>query len=248
MPVFLNSVPKSGTHLLKQIMSGIPGMQLKPYEFYEGYPQDLALHEAGFTQLKDGDFAAGHVYYSPEYAAMLKRNRIKQVFLTRDLRDIVVSYVYFIVGPYPDHPLREYLLLLDSRKEQFLALIRGVQLGKFRYPDIGTWYGQFRGWIGQDDVCWLTFERLTASEAARRQALDRLLRYALNGRLPPASQLEAALDEMERRIDPSTSLTYRKGVSGEWRHEFDDEVKAAFKQVAGPWLIVDGYEKDDQWQ
>jgi hypothetical protein len=247
MPVtFLNSVPKSGTHLLKQIMSGVPGMKQQPDEFYEGYPRDLQPHEARFSLLEKGHFVSGHVYYSPQYAAMLKRNNIKPIFLTRDLRDIVVSYTYFIVGPYPYHPLREYMLRLGSRKEQFLALIRGVRTDTIQYPDIGSWYQQFHGWSGDAGVCKLTFEQLTASKAIRREALERLLLFLSEHKMEPQPP-RTVLKEMERRVVPSDSFTFRKGVSGEWKHEFDDEVKQSFKQTAGKWLIADGYEKNNDW-
>ncbi|WP_410514162.1 sulfotransferase domain-containing protein [Paenibacillus sp. BR2-3] len=196
--------------------------------------------------MEQGNFVSGHVYYSPDYADMLKRNNIKHVFLTRDLRDIVVSYTYFISGPYLYHPLREHMLQLGSRKEQFLALIQGVRTETVQYPDIGSWYQQFHGWSNHEDVCRLTFEQLMTSKATRRKALERLLRF-LSGNILARQSLRAVLNAMESRIDPSNSLTFRKGVSGEWKHEFDDEVKQIVKQTAGKWLIADGYEKNNDW-
>jgi hypothetical protein len=243
---FVNCVPKSGTHLLKQIISGIPGMKLHPDEYYEGHPREIHLHESRFCKLEKGHFASGHVYYSAEYATMLKRNHIKHVFLTRDLRDIVVSYTYFIVGPYPYHPLRKYMLKLGSRKEQFLALIRGVHTEGLHYPDIGSWYRQFHGWSSHADVCKLTFEQLMTSKATRVEAIERLWLFLLGNQLDHQS-LQSVLREVEKRIVPSNSFTFRKGVCGEWRHEFDGEVKQYFKEIAGRWLIADGYEKNYDW-
>lgn len=39
----------------------------------------------------------------------------------------------------------------------------------------------------------------------------------------------------------------RKGVSGEWRNYFDDEVKSIFKEKCNSYLVEWGYEKDDNW-
>lgn len=52
---------------------------------------------------------------------------------------------------------------------------------------------------------------------------------------------------MKRNVNPEKSPTYRKGQSGNWRQEFDEEVKERFKAVAGDLLIELGYEKDLNW-
>ncbi|OIJ18549.1 hypothetical protein BKP45_19090 [Anaerobacillus alkalidiazotrophicus] len=68
-------------------------------------------------------------------------------------------------------------------------------------------------------------------------------------RLPPffISSIPNMVKEMERSINPGESPTFRKGQLGNWREEFDQEIKQAFKHVAGDILIQLGYEKDDKW-
>ena len=43
------------------------------------------------------------------------------------------------------------------------------------------------------------------------------------------------------------SLTYRKGIVGDWRNHFTEDHRRVFKQVAGDLLIRLGYEKDTDW-
>lgn len=99
----MNSVPKSGTHLLKYILQGIPGVSHDPKnEFYEGYSYQLKNHYFKLSHLKPNEFAVGHVFYSPEWLSMLKRLNMKHI---EAILDVVVSFVYFIIEKYPYHPL-----------------------------------------------------------------------------------------------------------------------------------------------
>lgn len=49
----MNSVPKSGTHLLKNILKGMPGVSHDPKnEFYEGHSYQLKNHYYKLSHLK----------------------------------------------------------------------------------------------------------------------------------------------------------------------------------------------------
>ncbi|MBW4082620.1 sulfotransferase domain-containing protein [Paenibacillus sp. S150] len=234
---FLNSVPKSGTHLMKQILEGIPGMSLNPNEFYEGYPDDRDLHYSRLQLVPKGQFVTGHVYYSSLWSGMLKELQLKPVFLNRDLRDIVVSYTYFITGKYPYHPLRAYMLALPSRKEQYLALIKGVP--DLQYPSISEWYEQFTGWTREADCLQVTFEQLVKNSKSLRRTMERILDFLWENRPLPLPKAKM-LDAMERNINPRKSYTFRSGKTGDWRSEFDEEVKACFQKTAGHLLFAEG--------
>ncbi|WP_408006224.1 sulfotransferase domain-containing protein [Pseudalkalibacillus sp. A8] len=55
------------------------------------------------------------------------------------------------------------------------------------------------------------------------------------------------VEQMIKNVNPSKSITFRKGLIGDWKNEFDLEVTNAFKEVAGSLLIELGYEKDLEW-
>ncbi|MEK3905366.1 sulfotransferase domain-containing protein [Paenibacillus sp. FSL R7-0179] len=242
--VFLNSVPKSGTHLMKQILEGIPGMSQNPHEFYEGYPEDSGLHYQRLQLVRSGHFTAGHVYYSPRWSGMLRELKIKPLFLNRDLRDVVISYTYFITDKYPNHPLRPYLLSLPDRNQQFLALIQGIP--ELQYPSIAAWYRQFAGWSGEADCLQIAFEHLVDSHSSRRRTMEQLIHYLWADK-PLPLPLDTILNAMEQNINPKASYTFRTGTTGNWRTEFNEEVKTCFKEVAGHLLFPMGYETDYNW-
>lgn len=170
--------------------------------------------------------------------------KIKPLFLNRDLRDIVISYTYFITDKYPNHPLRPYLLSLPDRNQQFLALIQGIP--ELHYPSIAAWYGQFAGWSGEADCLQIAFEHLVDSHSSRRRTMEQLIRYLWADK-PLPLPMHTILDAMEQNINPKASYTFRTGTTGNWRTEFNEEVKTCFKEVAGHLLFPAGYETDYNW-
>lgn len=63
----MNSVPKSGTHLLENILQGMPSVSHdSKYEFYEDHSYQLKNHYYKLSHLKPNELAVGHVFYSRE--------------------------------------------------------------------------------------------------------------------------------------------------------------------------------------
>lgn len=232
---------------MKLMLMGLP--QLSHHyqnELYEGYPVQYLDHTAKLSQLKPGEFAAGHIYHSEGWANILRQLKMKQLFLYRDPRDIVVSYAHFIVNKYHYHPLHAHLKQCKSWKERYKAFIIGVQKQEIKYPHIGNWLNQFTGWLPDSHTMPIRFEDLVLSRESLREKLEEVIVYLWEGRKLPMA-LPAMLDRMEENATPEKSLTFRSGRIGNWKSEFDGEVRRMFKEVAGQHLIQLGYEKDFNW-
>jgi sulfotransferase 6B1 len=94
-PFFVNTIPKSGSHLLRQLLQGLPHVthDWDRHWYFEGYPCQLQEHRNRLQTLQNNECAFGHVFYSDEWASMLNQLGMKRIFLYRDPRDVVVSYV-----------------------------------------------------------------------------------------------------------------------------------------------------------
>lgn len=244
LPGFLmNSIPKSGTHLLLQILMGMPSVIHDPNKhFYEGRSAQLDAHYALLRQTTVNECITGHLYYSPEWAGFLQELQMKQVFLIRDLRDVLVSFCYYI-KKFPDYPYPVADPRL-SQKERYLMAIEGIP--EMHYPDFGSWYRLFLGWMNEPNVLTITFEQLVSSPQSRKQTITQIANFLWNGLTPPIP-IEEMAAQMETNIAPGSSPTFRSGMIGSWRDEFDQEVKDAFKRVAGDLLIQIGYEQHGGW-
>ncbi len=251
-PFLMSSVPKSGTHLLHQILNGMPNVtndiRNAEKKFFVDHPvQDINIYKDHFyrlAHLQPNEFGLGHMFYSDRYAYMLKRLKLKHIFIYRDPRDVLVSLSYFISDKWPEHPLYDdFNKRITSQNERMVTLIQGV---KAKWPNFDAWNRPFYNWKMDPNTLSISFEDLMMSKESRRGTIMRIARYLWEGMTPPVS-IEKMVDLMEASINPSQSNTFRKGNIGSWRAEFNEEIKGKFKAVAGSLLIDFGYEKDDKW-
>ncbi|MFC7372365.1 sulfotransferase domain-containing protein [Fictibacillus iocasae] len=248
-PFLLNSVPKSGTNLAIQLLSGVPGLYREDYKhLFEGTKQQLQHHTEMLMALQPNEYIVGHVFYSQHWTDLLNLLKIKMIFIFRDPRDTAVSLAYFMDSEkLKNDPLTRYVQ--SSRltiKERLRAIITGVQLPEGPYPNIKDASEIFTLWKCAPSVLPITYEELTASPESRYQACFKMIHF-LSGRLWRHREKIAAVNSMMSKYNPSESWTFRKGTAGSWRNEFDEELKHLFKQTAGDLLIELGYEKDKNW-
>jgi glycosyltransferase involved in cell wall biosynthesis len=252
--ILINSVPKSGTHLLMQIICGIPGMSfrkatLDSFVFYDGNRQDVKT-------IINGDVAIGHLAYNIDLASDILATGIKHLFISRDLRDIAVSYMHFIINQYPDHVLYRYFTeYLTTNEQRLRALICGIELkdaeveryGFVSYPGIRQEFEKIYNWKGKHNLLEIRYEDLVTNEESQKREIQKIIEYLW----PDIQELnltkENLRDLMIKNINPETCWTFRKGIIGGWKEIFTEELKDLFKKNAGKLLIDLGYEKDSNW-
>lgn len=251
-PFIMSTVPKSGTHLMHQILNGLSNVTndiSNPEKkfFIDHHVHDIAIFKDHFYRLgklQPNEFGVGHMFYSEEYAYMLRRLNLKHIFVYRDPRDVLISLAYFIPAKWPEHPLyHDFNQNSTTHKQRIMALIKGVQ---GRWPNFDAWNRPFYSWLNVPNILAISFEELMLSNQTRQAALVKIVNYLYDG-LPLLEPLESITKKMESNINPGSSNTFRKGKIGSWREEFDPEIKQAFKEVAGNLLIDFGYEKNQGW-
>src|SRR6185503_12588092 len=115
-PVFGNSKPKSGSHLLLQILNGFT--RILPYAYVEADPV-RSIEKAGRRKsneeiLRDlkraprGVIGWGYVDATPENIAYLCQSNRVNYFIYRDPRDMLVSQVYFATDMHEEHGMHEF--------------------------------------------------------------------------------------------------------------------------------------------
>lgn len=239
--LFLNSVPKSGTHLLSQLVLGIPKFTICYPVIYQGLPRDFHTHTSLLAGRSPYSLYIGHVHYSNEWALKLRELKVRTIFMTRDLRDIVVSLAYYIANHVPNYPIYQQLIALKNQKDRYLLLINGTS----GYPNIRTWFQLFSGWSTEPSLLQVNYESLMTTPERRQQTLLRIVNHIWQDIGPPIP-FKNMIRMMEANVSHS-NINFRKGTVGGWRDEFDEEVKNAFKRVAGDVLIQMGYEKSNNW-
>lgn len=242
---FLNSIPKSGTHLVKQLLLGIPGLQNDPHHgIYDHYHYQTEEQLASVTALPDHSFVNGHLYYSKDWETFFNGLNMKQIFVLRDPRDVVISYAHFIPKTQIDHLHHTFTQEGFTHRDRIKFLIEGGKLvvtGVADHPDIRQWYKSFSNWKDRPNVYSIRFEDLVSSEQTKRNTVGEMLDFICEGTNPSFNR-EEMITAMIANINPEASVTFRKGKSGGWRDEMDEELKALFLERAGDLLAELGYE------
>ena len=253
LPVLLGiSFPKSGTHLLDQILLGFS--KVAPYakrlhSFYAEYEGESGRKRepeqalAWLDSLRPRDIASGHLFARPEAVRRVTSAKFVPYFIFRDPRDVVVSHVFYVTDMEARHVHHQYYSSLPDFDARLNASILGRPGADVEFPDIATRFAPYLGWLDCPQVLAIHFEDLINERTA---TLSRLLDQ-LETRISLPVPRQAILDALESSIDPKRSPTFRSGKTGEWRKHFTDKHKRIFKDVAGDLLIRLGYEKDDHW-
>jgi Sulfotransferase domain len=205
---------------------------------------DLGLRGTRFERPFPLCSVVTHLYIDyPTYQAIPKPGRYRAFFVMRDPRDAVISwyfsarYSHALLAPIP-----EMRLALQD-----MDLHAGLKYIIDRLEEYGSFAAQ-RSWLDASvdvDVQLFRYEDLARDN---REFLHRLLDYL---EVPlPAGAFEAlynrhnfarlALGREQGTEDINSH--YRKGIVGDWRNHFDDEVTRHFRRVTGDTLERLGYE------
>ncbi len=251
-PVFGNSKPKSGSHLLLQILNGFT--QIMPYKYVEADPV-RTIEKEGRRKTKEeilselmkiprGVVGWGYVEASPENVAFLCKPERVNYFIYRDPRDMLVSQVFFATDMHEEHGMHAYYKSLPGFDERLKVAITGIDHAGLHMVSVKQRYEGVFQWLEQKHVMCLRFEDLINSRDATLSAM--LIEVEKTGFKIPVPH-EQALAILVEAIQPKKSHTFRSGKTGGWREHFTEAHKNLFKDVAGDLLMRLGYERNNDW-
>lgn len=247
-----NAMPKSGSHLIIQVLQGLT--QLGPFvnpgfppvnrdEANRKLPDEAVLDN--ILRLRHGDIGYGYLQARQPFIDTLTRPGIASVFVYRDPRDVIVSHVFYATEMYEGHGMHNYYTeVLGSMEERINAAIQGVEGYGAELSSVREKYLNYLGWLDTPGVLCLRFEALIQDQD---WAMGSLLDYLESRGFRPSSPRLEAVNTLKAAIAPRKSGTYRKGQPGNWREHFTPANKTLFKEVAGDILIQLDYERDNNW-
>ncbi len=248
LPVLLGiSFPKSGTHLLDQILLGFSNVA--PYakrlhSFYAEYEGESGAKRAPeqairwLDSLRPRDLASAHLFARPEAVARVCSAKFIPYFIFRDPRDVVVSHVFYVTEMEKNHVHHAYYRSLPDFNARLKVSILGRPDADVEFPNIAERFAPYVDWLNHSEVLPVHFEDLIRNRAA---TLNRIADHFL-ARVPLQTSRQLILDSLEYAINPARSPTFRSGKTGEWKEYFTDEHKKIFNDVAGDLLPKLGYE------
>lgn len=252
--LFANSFPKSGTHLLTQVLqafqeigpavdSGLPAVVM-----YEGDGGRLRSEVEIITDLKrflPGDIGYGHLHAFSQAVEILAAYPFATYFILRDPRDVAISHVHYVTEMEPRHAHhRLFAHEYSTFEDRLAATITGVPQAEPPLPSLAERFEPYLGWLENPNVLTLQYE---AFFGERQSVLRAILEHAGRRGFPFSRSIEEAIRILEDHIQPQRSPTFRKGGTGGWREVFTPQHKQLFKEVCPGILTMLGYEKDENW-
>lgn len=247
-----NAMPKSGSHLINQVVQGLT--QLGPFvnsgfppvnrdEVNDKLPDAQVL--ANLNRMRPGDIGYGYIKARPPFVSMLTQPGWATIFVYRDPRDMLVSHVFYATQMHKGHGMhRYYTETLQTMEERLNAAIQGVDEPGAELSPVRAKYEGYLDWLEQPAVLCMRFEDLILDRSA---ALGHILDYLVQRGFVPLLPRDQEIAILEQAIAPKKSGTFRKGQPGNWKEYFTPANKALFKEMAGDLLIRLGYQKNQDW-
>ena len=250
--IFGNSKPKSGSHLLLQILNGFT--QIMPYTYVAAEPVRTIRIDGGrrtvdevaadLGRIPRGVIGWGYVEASIENVSLLCQPGRVNYFIYRDPRDMLVSQVFFATEMHEEHGMHAFYKSLPDFEERLKVAITGIDRYGLKMVSVKQRYEGVFQWLEQPGVMCLRFEDLINN---RDDTLNAMLDVVEKTGYKIPMPREKALGVLVKAIQPKKSHTFRSGKTGGWREYFAKEHKALFKDVAGDLLVRLGYETTNNW-
>lgn len=252
--LFANSFPKSGTHLLTQVLqgftkigpavnSGLPA--LVTFDGTTGERRSIDEILEDIRRLKPGDIAYGHLHSTGAVTSALCSDGMATYFILRDPRDVVVSHVYYVTEIESNHIHHRYYKdgLVDF-DERLRTSILGRPDFDDLFPNIRERFEPYLGWLDQPQVLVLRFEDFVMD---RESVIKQIFDHAVEHGFPVEVDYGQAIRSLSAEINPKKSPTFRSGKVGDWQVKFSPQNRDLFKEVAGNLLIQLRYESTLDW-
>lgn len=251
-PIFGNSKPKSGSHLLLQILNGFT--QIMPYKYVDAEPirtitkngnrrtSDEILHD--LKMIPNGVIGWGYVDATNENASFLTSAGRVTFFIYRDPRDLLISQVFFATDMHEEHGMHDFYNSLPNFNERLKVAITGIDKDNLHMVSVKQRYEGVFGWLEQKNVMCIRFEDLINK---RDVTLNKMLDEVEKTGYKIPTLREKSLSVLIEAIQPKKSHTFRSGKTGGWKDYFTDEHKKLFKDVAGDLLVRLNYEENNAW-
>ncbi len=246
--VFVNSIPKAGTHLLTSELDRITPLQncrlhlnaaqLGTNDAADGgapsINKESLSHQIG--TVRGSQYFTGHLPWSVELQSVLSSADISSIFILRDPRDILVSRYHYVTA-LRRHHLHDFLTSVsDKPVDVYRKLVLGHEGAPFIRP-MRHMLRQYLPWQAASGVLTVRFEDLVGARGGGNDAIKQLWLEKIAGHIGVALNNR----QFEPSAPPKKTPTLRKGKAGAWSDELPSEIASLIDEECGPEMMAIGY-------
>lgn len=234
-PIFLTSMPKSGTHLLERILClapqiyrpVIPTLNPMNIEKYGGWEKNIEA-------LKNGQLLVTHAHHTHNLTKSLDQSQIASFVMVRDPRAMVLSYAHY---------------LLRDKSHHLHDLVKGKTISEvvdFSIDGSNEWDGRsfvdvmnnFTGWGTSTNTRVVRFEDIVATDTYKKKALVKTILTTAG-----VTVSERLIADIYAHAFSNVSPTFRNGSVDEWREVLSSSQKDRVIKKTENMMITFGYEE-----
>lgn len=242
--IIVNSVPKSGTHLLMQVVDWIPKYKdtgnfiasTPSFTMKEQPPEKIS---SKIGRLMPGEIVGAHAFYSEEAEATIASKNALHLFIYRDPRDVCISEAHYLSDMNKWHKLHSTFAKQASVEDCINLSIHGMpDSNSLYFPSIIERYERFFPWIESDNTISIRFEDLVSS---KRESVIKHIFARLKSISNQEIDIDAYTQKALENISAEKSHTYRMGQSGQWRSSLSNSQLQFFDTTGKSLLSRLGY-------
>ena|GEM_PF-4107027 len=244
-PVFINSIPKGGTHLLFECVRAMGFKEPDTLDLPDNNSEILPGHFYNLQHAKKDYFSR---QYSNIYNLISAFSSSVVLFIYRDPRDIAVSLAYYLASQSQYHILFEHMKDL-SPEDRLLSVIQGTYPLSVFFNREFSFNGNIRDlintycdWIENPfpNTLVLKFEDLIGAEGGGDSAAQ--LRTIWEIQL--ALHVDGKPADFCGKIFSTKALTFRKGQIGDYKKEFSEKTEKIFRELPQDFMEKSGYSEN----
>lgn len=225
--VYINSVPKAGTHLITSELNRLNlatnswlhintrwvNKKTKKRVPLREFELNLSRFEQLIEKVPQGTYFSSHLPYSKELDEFIGESAFRSIFVIRDPRDVLVSSYFYIMN-LKRHPAHNFFLSLPNDISRYQALLYGHPEYKTMEP-LEDSYKAFSQWTASRNVLTVRFEDLIGavgggSDQSRLDILKKMAKH-----IDP--NLKTMYSDRELLTTQRKSATFRAGKVSTWR-------------------------------
>jgi hypothetical protein len=214
--VIINSVPKSGTNLVQEILHQFPLLRGRVTKTLTSEMNEEELLRK-VASIRRGEVMPAHIFYDEKIASLMCKEDIKMIFVVRDFRDAMLSHINYIDQIDITHPHHQVFAGLKGLDEKIDACLLGVR-DKFQsWPNLVR---GFRGWVNAENVMLVRFEDLIGEVGGGNGETQRAVVIEM------ANFLGIELPDVQkviRNMYNENGLTFNAPEIGKWKKKFSQE-------------------------
>ena len=229
-PIVANSIPKSGTHLLIQILGALPGY--RNYSRFIASTPSVSMKkrsDASITRmirnLAPGEICGAHMHHSESIQQALRDRGAISFFIYRDPRAVFFSEMQYLLTMNRWHRAGRFARKLQSQDDVFDFFINGLPESSragFDWPRYSDRIIPYLGWFEDEASFRCSYEALRSDES-RPGIVEQAARFISERATLEGNVSHTELTEnLNAAVNPKASHTFRKGTKNEWQSRLSD--------------------------